>query len=455
MPGLNDVLEVARRALTSQRLGINVTSNNVANASTPGYSRQRVDFTQSPSVKTQFGMLGSGVTASHIGRIRERFIDQQIRHNNDALGFSTMQRNVLAQIEAAVNEPSETGINTALNNFFNTFQELAVRPAESSARNNVVQKGTLLTQSIHRLYSNINSLRENLTQDVENKVKEINQISKDLAQLNERIIAARAGGAVASDLEDLRDLKIDRLSALAKVQVSDSGNGAKLVSMNGVSIVNDVDFNAIKIQADGGKLQIVSEANGRVLSADTGELGGTLTSYNSTIPNYVERLNTFAKRLMDRINEVHSSGYTITNPTQTGIMFFTGTSAADIEVNSQIANNVNLIAVSADGRAGDNTNALALADLLSEKMLSDNSQTLSQFYAGFASDVGTGVNNAKNTVTMQELILAQLDQQKSSVSGVSVDEEMTNLIKYQRAYDAAAKVITTVNEMFESLIRMV
>ena len=150
MSGLSLILETARRALMSQQVGINVTSHNIANASTLGYSRQRVSFSPTPALWERYGYLGTGVQAASVGRLRDSYLDGQVRDSNGAMNSATTQQEVLSQVEASFNEPSEAGLSTMMSKFFNSWQDLSTHPEDSSSRNGVIQQCTLLAQSFQR-----------------------------------------------------------------------------------------------------------------------------------------------------------------------------------------------------------------------------------------------------------------------------------------------------------------
>lgn len=455
MAGLTDVLEVAKRALVGQRLGMDITSNNIANASTPGFSRQRVDFAESPSVRTRYGLIGTGVTASHVGRVRERFIDQQVRAASDTFGQATTQQRILSQVEAAVNEPSDNGIATAMSRFFGAFQDLSVHPEESAARNSVLQQGTLLAQGFHRLTANLKQLRGDLASDVENKLRDINRLTKDISELDIKITNALAEGLEPSDLKDQRDLKIDALSKLVKVHVSEDTNGSVMVSVSGTVVASRAGAVTLSSAIAGDQIRIYAGNSTQETPIRSGELGGVLEAHNATLPDYLTKLDQTAKALIDRVNALHIGGFGLDKPPSTGNKFFTGTSAENIDIDPAVANDINKIAASLDGKPGNNEIALAIAGVRNEALLNGNTTSIPQFYATFVSTVGTAMTATDNTMRNQELILAQLESQRTAVSGVSIDEEMTNLIKYQRSFDAAAKVVSAVDDLFRTIIQMV
>lgn len=455
MSGLSGILEAAKRAMQSQRFGINVTSHNIANASTPGFSRQRVHLEPSIALRTQAGMLGSGVQATHIGRIRERFIDQQIRLANDSFGEAEIKYRISGQIESIFNEPSEAGLSAALGRFFNSFQDLALHPEESSARNAVLQQGLLLTQSFNRISTGLHQLRDDLTNDVQVKVNRINELTDEITRLDIEITNTRAKGLEPADLMDQRDLMIDELSKLANIHASEDSNGSVLISLGGTVIASRAGAVKLRTEGDGSTIRIINELDGREMNITGGELNGVLSMYNREVPDFLDRLNQLAGRIIERVNEVHAGGYGIGDPPPTGISFFEGTNAGDIGVSEVILNDIMNIAASADGTAGNNTNAHALSGIPDELLFNDNRLSVNQFYNTMVSDIGSRINSNESIIRSQTMVLNQLENQRASVSGVSIDEEMTNLIKFQRAYEASARVVRSVDEMFQSIINMV
>lgn len=455
MAGISDVLEVAKRALIAQRLGLDITSNNIANASTPGFSRQRVDFAETPAVRTKYGLIGTGVTASHIGRVRERFIDQQVRAASDTFGYATTQQRILSQVEAAVNEPSDNGIASAISRFFNAFQDLSVHPEESSARNSVLQQGTLLAQGFHRLNTNMKQLRGDLANDVESKLRDINQLAKDISELDTKITNAMAEGLDPSALKDQRDINIDALAKLVKVNVSEDTSGSVMLSVGGTVIASRAGAVTLSSAIVGNQIKIYAGNSTQETTILSGELGGVLEAYNTALPDFLSKLDQAAKALIDSVNALHVAGFSLENPPSTGNNFFTGTSAENIGIDPAVANDTDKIAASLDGKPGNNEMALAIANVRNEALLNGNTTSIPQFYNTFVSTVGTAINATDNTMRNQELILTQLENQRTAVSGVSIDEEMTNLIKYQRSFDAAAKVVVAVNDLFTTLLQMV
>jgi flagellar hook-associated protein 1 len=450
MPGLASILNIARRALFSQRTGMTVASHNIANVSTPGYSRQRVNLVPGLPERVSFGMLGSGVEANRVERLRERFIDLQFRTANSSMGGAVSEQRLLSQVEAFFNEPSDTGLNAVMTRFFGSFQDLATHPEESAMRNGVLQQGLLLAQSFRGLASNITSLRSDLLTDVNAKVDRINQLAREISELDIRAVEAEP-----NDLLDQRDMKLDELSQLAPVNVAEDPRGSLMVSIGGTVIASRAGSTPLKAAISGNQIQITAAQSNLTINVTGGELGGILKTANVTLPGYLSQLDQVASALITRVNQLHSAGFGIGNPPPTGINFFTGTDATTIAIDPSIIGNVNNIAASGDGTPGNNTVALELSGVGAENLLNGGTTSIMQYYSGMVSGIGSTIVSANGTITSQDLILAQLGFQRSSVSGVSVDEEMTKLILFQRGFEAAARLVSSVDDMFKTIINMV
>lgn len=455
MPGLGELLEVARRALTSQRIGMDTTSHNISNANTLGYSRQRASLVASDPLKYSFGLLGTGVMVDHIGRLRDVFTDRQIRSTQHGIGDATVRQNILSQIESMLNEPAGSGLGTAMTKLFTAFQDLSVHPEEAGIREVLLQRVQDLSDAFHGLNSSMTTLRSNLVEEVTARVNAINTLAQEISDLDLQITTAVASGVEPNDARDQRDQKIEELSRLVDITVTEDSRGSVMVSVGGTAIASRGGAVALRANVTAAGITIESTASGRRIDVHSGELSGVLTSYNTTIPNYLSDLDALASALMTRCNTLHSAGFGLGNPPSTGTALFVGTDASTIAINPAIAADLNLFAASGDGSVGNNDTALALAGVGDELLMNGNAVSLNQFYSGLASGIGSAVGSARQSSESMSALLTTLEQQRSSVSGVSLDEEMVNMIKFQHAYDAAAKVVTTTDELFQTILNMV
>jgi flagellar hook-associated protein 1 FlgK len=287
------------------------------------------------------------------------------------------------------------------------------------------------------------------------RVDTINRLAREISDLDVQITNAAASGVEPNDARDTRDLKIEELSKLIDISVTEDARGSVMVSVGGTAIASRAGTVPLRAVVSGTGITIESTGSGRTIDIRSGELKGVLDSYNTTIPDYLGKLDDMAAALITRVNSLHSSGYGLGTPPSTGIELFTGSGAADIDINAAIVADVNLFAASGDGTVGNNDIAIALAGVGEELLLNGNAVSLTQFYSGFVSGVGSAVGSARQSSESMNALLGTLEQQRSSVSGVSLDEEMVNMIKFQHAYDAAAKVVTTADELFQTILNMV
>ena len=226
MSGLSLILETARRALMTQQAAISVTSHNISNASTEGYTRQRANLSATPALWERYGYVGTGVEVESITRLRDGYLDGQVRYSNSIESSATTQQNVLSQVEASFNEPSDAGLSSAMTAFFNSWQDLSTHPEDSSSRNAVIQQGTLLSQGFQRLHTELTQEYHSMNDDIAGTMSSINQLTSEISDLNTQIVAAQTTGAEPNDLEDARDSKLDDLSKLVNISVSTDTGGA-------------------------------------------------------------------------------------------------------------------------------------------------------------------------------------------------------------------------------------
>ncbi len=454
MAGLNSILEIGRRSLSTSQYGLGVTSHNISNASTPGYSRQRLNVAPSASEKTSYGYLGTGINIQSIQRLRSGYIDQQIYTVNQNMGRAGQRENILRLTESFLQEPSESGLGATMSQFFASFQDLSLHPEESANRNAVVQKASLMVGTFRRITDSIDSLKKDVLKEAESKVDRINTLVSSIAGLDQTIMSASASGSSPNDVRDQRDLQVAELSKIADIRVMEGVNGSVNVSIAGNMILSGGNSSSINASMNGAEMELHLSGIPQKLNVTGGELGALMTLQNSTLNSYVAKLDEAASAIITNVNAIHQTGYGIGTPPPTGLDFFTGTDARSIGVNSVISGNINNVATSGDGSPGDNSIALQIANIQNAQILNGNTISIGQFYNGFVSSLGTDIQSAATENSSTMLVMEQLTTQQNSVAGVSIDEEMTNLIKYQHGFDAAARVINTVNDMFKTIINM-
>lgn len=561
MASIFSTFNTAKSGLTVHQSGINVTSHNIANSSTVGYSRQRAKIQTSRPITlgAEAGQVGTGAQISAIERVRDSFLDYQVRVETAELGKYSTKLDYLSQVEGIFNEPSDTGISTALSDFFDAFQELSKQSTSSSTRVVVTQKTKTLCDLLNNTYSKLEKLQENSVESLKNSVKEVNSILEQLTTVNNQIRIASITGDNPNDLMDSRDNLLDELSSKFGIdvdktqfngnditatgiganlnplvnsepngevtrlsfisEIKDNGNGSHTISyfVNGdtekpknitVSGLAITDVDKLKqsrilltnangdmidskgnVIADGGNAQ----PNGiETFMPKSGEIAGAIEVQDS-IGSYMNQLDKMAKGLALSVNAIHSGSMdsNIKDTTKTLDFFVAsdgkdeaGISAKNISINALILESPSLINTkeNADAGEGDGSRALAIAQLQStlisiSKIDSTttraqlckftNGSTMSlvndvasgtkveSYFQDVVDKLGVEAQHAKRVVSNEEDLLNSLDLNRLSVSGVSLDEEMTNLIQYQKAYSANAKTITTVSDMLDIILGLI
>lgn len=459
MSDLLRILGIARRAMNAHQAAMSVTGNNIANVNTEGYSRQRVTLTSTRSTDVGLGFIGSGVTVERIERIRSELVDQQLMTERPSLHQHQFKSSGLHFIEDIFNEPSEFGLNRSLEEFFNSFQDLANDPESTAARTVVRQKAITVTSNFKRIHKQLSDYQNQLNGELRAGVDEINRLTSEIAEMNDRIVRAEVSGHEAPDLRDQRDLLVDKLSKLVDVKTFESEAGSINVAIGSRMVVVDTQAEqlglAVQNQSDPGPT-IVFVRDDNVAVINDGKIKGILDLRDKNVPGYMSQLNELAINLTDEVNAIHRTGFNLDDIT--GINFFDpGTSgASDFTISNEIENNANLIASSdTAGEPGNNATALAMADLTDKLTMDDSQFTFSDFYNSLLSNVGTQAQESMLMENSFSLTVEKLELTRQSISGVSLNEEMTNMIEHQTAFTAASRVVTTVDEMTETVMNMI
>ncbi len=463
--GLLSGLNTALSALEAQQSVISVTANNVANVSTPGYSREVADLQAlppasppSPGQSMAAGEYGTGVQVSDIQRLNSRFLNLQQWGNDTAVSGASAQSQTLGQVEAFFNEPSGTGLSSTLDAFWNGWQSLSDQPTSTAARSTLVAKGQSLVSQFNALGSELSGLRQNLNEQVGQSVTQINQLTSGIAALNAQISSAVGSGLTPGSLQDARSQMVDKLAQLVPVQVNWSGEDSMTVAVGGIDAVAGTQSQALQATPGSGGMLRLSWAGGGAATIQTGKLGALLHLRDQVIGGsggYMAQLDTMASQLITAVNTQHAAGYDLQgNP---GQAFFEGTSAESIAVNPALQTNPSLVAAaaSAAGVPGDGSNALAVSQLQNKNLAGLGQNTVDQYYTTMVGQLGSASRLAQNTVTNGQSLQQAISNQQQQISGVSINGEMTKMVEAQNAYAAAAKVTVTINTMLGDLIQSV
>ena len=459
---ISGVLNVAKTALNTQQKALDITATNIANVNTDGYSRQRITMEQNEPVRYPGGTFGTGVRANPtIQRMYDRFLAAQITAAASQQGRWEAQREVLEKVELMVDEVSGYGLNAAMADFWNAWQDLANQPSGYAERATLLANAQNLTRVFNQLSSNLNQVRADSDTSITATLGDINRLTARIAELNLNIASLEANGQhSANTFRDQRDLALKSLSSLIEVNSFEDAHGyLTITTATGHSLVDRSRSWDLAAAANADGLQDVFWQNGsgapHNITADIagGKLKGWLEARDTIVPDYLARLDDVAVALASAVNSQHGDGIDLT--AAAGLDFFSSaTAAGTLAVNQTIVNDINRIAAAAstENIPGGNGNAIAMAQIPNQLLMGAGSATIDGFYNALVGDLGRSVSQAQANTAHQSMVSLQLATYREEVSGVSLDEEMVNMIQFQSAYSAAAKLVSTVDEMLRTLI---
>lgn len=569
-------LNIGYRGLQAQQRALDITSHNIANANTQGYTRQDVIMAASQPVKVLEGYVGTGVDIAEFRRIRDGFLDLQLRTENKSLGEWEVRSNILGNLEVIFNEPSEASLRSVMDQYWESWQDFSKNPESTAVRESVMQNGVTLADTFNHMDRQFADLQDDISQGISIKVDEINSVARQIRDLNEQIIKAESSGTKANDLRDRRDNLVDQLSKVVDIGVVEDSLGAYNVTIGGNSLVNRSYINEIRCvnneyDPTASLIEWVDPLTGKSqgeVNIKGGVLKGYISMRDDLVPELRAEISDLARRIATEVNTLHRSGYY--EDGQQGDDFFVRIDegkpfgAGNIRVNDTIRNDTSKLAaaVATPVLDGDGANALAIAQLRNkltinpgvfkpplsvtgtalvepitipaesnQLVLTINGETKTialtasppdyslsdletelqtQLDAAFGAGVvavsleGAGNNQLKITAVSggdyqgvydisgsaaqllgieteykasfddfyrstvaqlgiysmesermlenQNLLVSQLENKKEAISGVSLDEEMTNMIRFQHAYTASARVINAMDEMLELIV---
>lgn len=453
MSSLNASLAIALSGLNADQGAMAVTTNNVANANTAGYSREQAVLEASDPVVVDPLTFGSGVTLQNVESIRDPILETQIQQQTQTENQYSTLASALQQTQASFT--STTGdIGTAISNFFDSVNQLSTDPSDLSLRQNVLTAADNLASSFNTTANTLSQQQTSLNQSVEQTVGQINQLTAQIASLNQQVSSLQNVGESAGTFVDQRQLAIDQLSALVDVSVIPAGNTLTLTTANGTALVTGQQSYQLQTQTtSAGLADVFSNGNDITSTIVSGQLGGTLQARDQQIPAIQNQLDTLAAGLANSVNAVQVGGYDLNGNAGTDLFTAPPAGVTGAAAGLSVAiTDPSLIAASSDGTAGSNGNAEAMYALNNQTIISG--QTPTDYYSGIVFNVGNDAANASAEQTASSQILQQLNDQRSSVSGVSLDEEAANMVQYQDAYSASAQVITTINDMMYTVVNM-
>jgi flagellar hook-associated protein 1 FlgK len=502
-------LEIAKTGLFISQNQLDISGHNISNVDTPGYTRQRLGIASlPPAVGTSLiatdikGTSGRGVTTICVEQIRNPFLDYQYRKENSITSSWTTKEQYFEYVEALFNNEldsieTSTGISAIFSGFYDSLYELQQKPEDKEIRVNVQQNAIVMTETLNRYYNDLVEQQDTLNESLRITVDEVNAIAKEIAQLNEQIYGFELSGARANDLRDQRNELLDTLSGLIDIETFEDTNGQLVVQIDGKNLVRHADYKQLATVAnidnpidDGAtKLYGIYWANseGEPTTSKVEAQGGALKGYmdirdgNSKdsigIPYVIQQLNGLCQKIAQDMNEIHEKGYTIPHgdnaESRTGVDFFyvpvdengekdySQITAQNFRISDDIMDDVYNIAASdmkvADGgtdndQMGNGRIALEMCGLINKRDESGVDDSIDGKYKTILSAISVEMDRIHDTASGQLVMVNQVEQQRRSISDVSLDEEMTDVIRFGHAYNAASRVISAVDEQLDTLI---
>ena len=534
---LFSVLNVATSGLSASQLGMDVSGQNIANADVDGYSRKRLNSSADYRTDGTYGQMGIGVDVINIQRMRDGFIDDQIRQQGQQVGYYTQVNQTYQNLQGVFTEPSNTGLQQYMDQFFDSWQNLANNPSDTAARTMVKTDGDVLCTTFNNLATQLSNARSGMNDQISQDADKVNQLTKDIFNLNSEIASAQLSGQNANDSLDKRDQDMTQLAGLIDFTSQENSQGEVTISTGGSIIVSPAYQQNLETTtstykaADGTTITDVGLrfADSKITyTPQSGEIRGFIDSRDQVIPEYQKQLDALANTMVSKVNAVHETGYDLNGVSGNDFFDPTTTGASDIKLSPTIESNVQNIAAAAGGQTlvapaqnlvmtfgqqppanlgntninqnsvivkagnttltegtdyqvnyqtgdiqllhagyngtpltatytytagssqgvGDNANALAIAQLresmtMDSDTLGNPTSTFDENYASMIGRLGEETNEATSNLNSRTSLVTQYQNQQDAVAGVSLDEEMANLVQLQHTYEANARVVTT------------
>lgn len=467
MSKISSMMDVGKRSLQNSQTALQTVSHNIANKSTEGYSRQRVELVASQPISEGNLQIGMGARAAMVTRTNNPWIEKQIQREGSSLGYSEGRADALGRVEQVYNEQMNKGLNQYITDFFNAFREVSNNPESSTSRTLVRESGNALAQDFKRVTEQLRNVQQDIDGQITTSLEEVNQMTKEIANLNEKVQLVENHGVHANDERDRREFLLKKLGEKIDITWAEGrdgmvsvtgGNTAVLVSGNSSTELkarNDGSRDRVEIfyrASDSGTLfKITDQFKG-------GKLGGVLDVRDRVIEDSLAQVDQMAYQLAKEVNRIHIEGYDRYG--NNGILFFEGSdqvegSAANLAVNDTIMNDVGRIAAGNKQNApGDNTIANMISSLQFRGVMNGEQDSFDDYYNSMVGEIGTVTQRAGKTFEAQKNIMSQLANIRESISGVSLDEETTKMMEMQKAYEASARMIRTADEMLETVLNL-
>ncbi len=491
---------VAHTGIMANQAGLSAINHNIANANTEGYSRQRVDMSANspypPATRSNYigsGQLGQGVSILDVSRVHDVFLDGQLRTQQSVFNTQQTLRDGLQQVEGILNEPGDNGASSAISDFFAATRAMSINPEQLATRVSFMQSAQRMLDVFQQQAQQLQDLRTNITGNASDPgsfasslvaltANEINSHLSGLANINAEIVAVSAAGATPNDLLDRRDQLLNELSELVNISVDYKPSGVVNISLNGNALVRGSTLSdTLEVVENPGPapdpddvpalVQLASDSS--IVNGDItgGMLGGYLqlagnTPGTTTIRSVLESMDTLFNEIATNINALQATGRDLNGnvPTPPDDQIFIppvgpGLSIFGYTLNNALKTDLNLIAAALDDSGfagvGDGRNATLMAALETSSQAALGNASYLEYFNALVSEVGVSANAAASATENVDSAIQQIEQRRQSVQGVNMEEEMIDMLRFQRGFEASAKLMSTIDSVFDTIINRI
>ncbi len=469
---LGSILNVARNAMNAQQAAVQVASQNISNAQTDGYTRERIELTAAVPTTYPWGTVGNGVSIADVTRTRDALLDTSFRSESADAGAASTTSAALQQIQTIFNEPSDNGLAATLDKFWSSWSDLANDPTNQAAKSVVLSAGQDVASQLNQSASQLDATDQQNRQAIQTDVDRVNQLTQQVADLNTKIVGAESGGHPANDLRDARDSAVDELAKLTGAQTIERSNGTVGVYAAGRLIVDGSAAKPLQFN-DANPPAITAGGSATPLAGLGGSLGAELGLSTSSIPDLMNRLDALTSALVTNVNAIHGAGtaysgtppvgapagnfFDVTNPPPSG--GDPRLTARGVQVAASLTPDGVAASAGANPGPGNNDVALALAQFKDTSVTITSpggaalgNETIGGFYQQTIGGLATATQQAQDNETVQNTMLSNVTTRRQSESGVSTDEELIDIIQHQHSYEAAARLVNVVDDMTQTLV---
>lgn len=459
-------MDTGKRSLMNSQTALQTVGHNIANKSTEGFSRQRVELQTNVPIGEGNLQIGMGARAGVVTRTNNPWLEKQIQKEGMNMGFQDSRADALARVEQVYNEQNNKGLNQYVTDFFNAFRELSNNPESLASRTMVRETSVAMTKDFARVTNQLNAVQEDLDGQIKTTVEEINELSKELASLNEKIQMIEVQKTPANDERDRRDVVLKKLGERIDISFAEGRDGMVTVTAGRTAVlVSGTGSSELKAKEVDGKNKVeVFFVGTSGLPANIteqisgGRIGGALDVRDKVIEGLLGHVDNMAYTLAKEVNKAHIEGYDRAG--RKGVLFFdmpenVKGAASSFNLNKTLFNDVGRIASGATpGAPGDNTVANVISSLQYSQVMDGGTSTIDDYYNTQVGQIGAVAQRAVKSQESQKNVMSQLTNIRESVSGVSLDEETTKMIEFQKTYDASARLIKTADEMFDTILNL-